>query len=117
MKKYIKQQRDYTVVGITAVIDAMVGDVERKAYGGGFDEVFSVVKDGVYYHYEVEGGREEASRYIIRAFNEGGMLCHAAIVARELKKPCVIGTKHATHFLKDGDMVEVDATRGIVRKL
>lgn len=71
MKKYIKQQRDYTVVGITAVIDAMVGDVERKAYGGGFDEVISIVKDGVYYHYEVEGGREEASRYILRAFNEG----------------------------------------------
>ena len=49
--------------------------------------------------------------------NEGGVLCHAAIVARELKKPCVIGTKHATHIFKDGDRVEVDAEKGIVRKL
>lgn len=49
--------------------------------------------------------------------NMGGLTCHAAIVARELKKPCVIGTKFATKILKDGDRVEVDAIRGIVRKL
>ena len=47
--------------------------------------------------------------------NEGGITCHAAIVARELKKPCVIGTKHATHVFKDGDKIEVDADQGIVR--
>jgi pyruvate,water dikinase len=46
--------------------------------------------------------------------NEGGVTCHAAIVAREMKKPCIIGTKIATHVLKDGDMVEVDAERGVV---
>ena len=49
--------------------------------------------------------------------DEGGILCHAAIVARELKKPCVIGTKIATQVLKDGDLVEVDAVAGIVKKL
>jgi phosphohistidine swiveling domain-containing protein len=49
--------------------------------------------------------------------DEGGMLCHAAIVARELRKPCIISTKAATQILKDGDRVEVDATKGIVRKL
>ena len=47
--------------------------------------------------------------------DEGGITCHAAIVSRELKIPCVIGTKIATRKLKDGDMVEVDATNGIVR--
>lgn len=49
--------------------------------------------------------------------DEGGLTCHAVIVAREMKKPCVIGTKVATEVLKDGDRVEVDAERGIVRKL
>lgn len=49
--------------------------------------------------------------------DEGGITCHAAIVARELKKPCIIGTKIATQVLKDGDMVEVDAERGVVRIL
>ncbi len=47
--------------------------------------------------------------------DEGGITCHASIVAREMKKPCVIGTKIATQVLKDGDIVEVDADKGIVR--
>jgi phosphohistidine swiveling domain-containing protein len=47
--------------------------------------------------------------------DEGGLLSHAAIVARELKKPCVVGTKIATQVLKDGDFVEVDADSGIVK--
>lgn len=49
--------------------------------------------------------------------DEGGITCHAAIVSRELKIPCVIGTKVATQVLKDGDRVEVDADRGVVRKI
>lgn len=49
--------------------------------------------------------------------NEGGLTCHAAIIARELKKPCVIGTKIATKIIKDGDLVEVDANKGIVKIL
>lgn len=49
--------------------------------------------------------------------DEGGLTCHAAIVARELGIPCIIGTKIATKVLKDGDLVEVDAEKGIVKKL
>ena len=45
----------------------------------------------------------------------GGITCHAAIVARELKKPCIIGTKIATKVLHDGDLVEVDANKEIVK--
>lgn len=48
---------------------------------------------------------------------EGGITSHAAVIARELKKPCIVGTKVATKVLHDGDMVEVDANKGIVRKL
>lgn len=46
--------------------------------------------------------------------DEGGITCHAAIVARELGLPCVIGTKIATQELKDGDEVEVNANHGVV---
>lgn len=53
-----------------------------------------------------------AGAYITDA---GGILCHAAIVSRELNKPCIIGAKIATKILKDGDMVEVDADKGVVR--
>ncbi|MFH1056714.1 MAG: PEP-utilizing enzyme [Candidatus Micrarchaeota archaeon] len=48
---------------------------------------------------------------------QGGVTSHAAIVSRELGIPCVIGTKIATRVLKDGDLVEVDANKGIVRKV
>ncbi len=48
---------------------------------------------------------------------EGGITSHAAIIARELGKPCVIGTKVATKVFQNGDEVEVDATKGIVRRV
>lgn len=49
--------------------------------------------------------------------DEGGMTAHAAIVSREFNIPCIVGAKIATKVLKDGDRVEVDATKGIVKKL
>jgi phosphoenolpyruvate synthase/pyruvate phosphate dikinase len=49
--------------------------------------------------------------------DEGGITCHAAIVARELEKPCVIATKIATRVIRTGDLIEVDANRGLVRIL
>ena len=51
------------------------------------------------------------------SLDRGGITSHAAIVAREMQKPCIIGTKVATQVLKDGDLVEVDADNGVVRIL
>lgn len=49
--------------------------------------------------------------------DEGGVTCHAAIISREMKKPCIIGTKNATKILKDGYNVEVNANTGVIRIL
>lgn len=49
--------------------------------------------------------------------DEGGLLSHTAIVARELKKVAIVGSKVATKILKDGDVVEVDANQGVIRIL
>lgn len=57
---------------------------------------------------------EKASAFVTDA---GGILSHAAITAREMKKPCVVGTKDATRVFKDGDKVEVDADKGTVKKI
>ncbi len=46
--------------------------------------------------------------------DSGGMTCHAAIVSRELGIPCVVGTGEATRRLRDGELVTVDATHGLV---
>lgn len=48
--------------------------------------------------------------------DEGGVTSHAAIVARELKKPCITGTKIATKLFHDGDILKVDANTGIITK-
>ena len=49
--------------------------------------------------------------------DEGGLTCHAAIVSREMNKPCIVGTLTATKLIKDNDIVEVNATKGIVQIL
>ncbi|RKG95096.1 phosphoenolpyruvate synthase [Corallococcus sp. CA053C] len=46
--------------------------------------------------------------------DSGGMTCHAAIVSRELRKPCVVGTRTATRVLRDGEEVTVDGSTGAV---
>ncbi|MEU1998194.1 phosphoenolpyruvate synthase [Nocardia gamkensis] len=47
--------------------------------------------------------------------DSGGMTCHAAIVARELGVPCVVGARTATTALTDGAVVTVDGSTGEVR--
>lgn len=49
--------------------------------------------------------------------NDGGALSHASIISRELSIPCIVGTTYATDILKDNDLVEVDANKGIVKIL
>lgn len=49
--------------------------------------------------------------------DEGGITCHAAIISRELKIPCIVGTRIATKVLKDSDLVKVDAERGTIKIL
>jgi phosphohistidine swiveling domain-containing protein len=63
---------------------------------------------------EYTGAMEKAAGFIT---DEGGITCHAAIIAREMGKPCVIGTQYATRFLKTGDRVELFADRGIIRRV
>lgn len=46
--------------------------------------------------------------------DEGGMSSHAAIISREFKIPCVVGTKVATRVLQTGDEIEVDGDKGVV---
>ena len=49
--------------------------------------------------------------------NRGGVLSHAGIIARELKKPTILATSNATEILQNGDMIELDAVNGIATLL
>ena len=44
--------------------------------------------------------------------NRGGRTCHAAIIARELGIPAIVGSVNATELLKDGDLVTVCCSEG-----
>lgn len=48
--------------------------------------------------------------------DHGGMMSHAAIVAREFNLPCIVGTRQATSVLKTGDKVTLDLVKGEVNK-
>ncbi len=48
--------------------------------------------------------------------DKGGLTSHAAVVSREMGTPCIVATKFGTTKLKDGDIVEVDATVGTVTR-
>lgn len=73
--------------------DVLVANLTNPNYNAAFEKIAAVVTD------------------------EGGILCHSAIMAREFSLPCVIGTKIATQVIQDGDLIEVDANKGIVTKL
>ena len=49
--------------------------------------------------------------------DDGGVLCHAAILAREFGIPCLTETKYATQLLQDGDTVFLDATNAYYKKI
>ncbi len=49
--------------------------------------------------------------------DEGGITSHAAVVSREFGIPCIIATHNATRTLKTGDLVEVDANQGVVKRI
>jgi len=49
--------------------------------------------------------------------DEGGIICHAAIIGREKRKPCVIGTGNATSVLRNGMQVRIDGDAGLVQVL
>ena len=47
--------------------------------------------------------------------DEGGILCHALVIAREFGIPCLVGTNVATYFLKDGYTIKVNADEGYAK--
>ena len=47
----------------------------------------------------------------------GGITCHASIISREMKIPCIVGTKIATKIFKNGDIISIDSNNQSVKKI
>lgn len=100
-----------TVTGVVRIINS--GNIEsvrrvRKEFKKGEILITEMTQPNI---------MDIASKSAAIVTDEGGMLSHAAIISRELKIPCVVGTHFATSVLKDGDLVEVDADKGIIKIL
>lgn len=91
------------VKGVVKVINRVV-DMEKMQYG---DVLVSLATTP-----NIVSAMKKAIAIVT---DEGGLTCHASIVSRELNIPCVIGTKFASKILKDGDVVEIDAEKGIIK--
>lgn len=114
-------QHDQTkeLTGSTAVLGKIKGTACVYRWGDDITEKMKVIKK---HPILIAGQTRPSMMPIIRqakgiVTDEGGVTSHAAIVSRELGIPSVIGTIHATKVFKDGDVVELDADHGTVRKL
>lgn len=121
--KSLVHQIDHTSITELTGSTAVAGNIQGKAcvyrWDDNLSEKLKVIKR---YPILITGQTRPSMMSIIRlakgiVTDEGGVTSHAAIVSRELGIPSVIGTVHATKVFKDGDMVEIDADNGIVRKL
>jgi pyruvate,water dikinase len=65
----------------------------------------------VAYHLEADARLQQFSGIVT---DQGGMNCHAAIIAREHGIPCIVGTGNATKKIHSGDLIEMDPFTGNV---
>jgi phosphohistidine swiveling domain-containing protein len=125
-KKYFKNE-NIEITGYAFVSDQPAGEIKGKvAYPGKIKGRVVLVIDRQD-RKKVKAGDilvspmttpemvPEMKKAVAIVTDEGGITCHAAIVAREMKKPCIIGTGNATQILHNGDMVEVDANKGVAK--
>jgi phosphohistidine swiveling domain-containing protein len=98
--------------------DKKINMIKGKAFvlttAFGADDVIKAMKPGeilvaTQTHPALVPYMKEASAILT---DEGGITCHAAIVSRELSKPCIIGTRLATKIIKMGDVIELNLASG-----
>ncbi len=109
-KKFSKDMDDKRIVGIVASKGKIKG---RVVIVKDRSELYKVKKDDILVAPlttpDFVIAMKKASAIIT---DLGGITSHAAIVSRELGKPCIVGTRNATKLLKDGDIIEINDENG-----
>lgn len=109
------------VRGTIAMKGKISGKVLLFQWGDDMSEKVKKIKDGEKIILVTGQTRPQLMPLIAKCSSivtdEGGITSHSAIVSRELGIPCIVGTRIATRVFKDGDIIEVDANLGVVKKL
>lgn len=111
-KEELEAQRTILVKGLGASPGVAGGAVKIYTEGTSLDEVKQ--GDVMVTQMTTPDMVPAMTRAAAIVTDEGGMTCHAAIVARELGIPCVVGASDATKVLKDGMKVTVHGQMGVV---
>ncbi|MFA6887937.1 MAG: PEP-utilizing enzyme, partial [Candidatus Woesearchaeota archaeon] len=118
LKKHVLEEKIEQISELKGMA-AYLGKVQGRAIIVNTKEDINKIKEGdILISYatspDILPAMKKAAAFVT---DHGGATCHAAIVAREMKKPCIIGTKYATKVINDNDIIEVDAYTGIVKKI
>jgi phosphoenolpyruvate synthase/pyruvate phosphate dikinase len=117
-EKEIKNKKTDIIKGMPTFQGIVVGTV-FKISEDNYQDIGKVLKNKKDYILVTPMTRPESVPFLKNAkaiiTDEGGITCHAAIVSREMKIPCVVGTRVASKLLKNGMKVEVDANKGVVK--
>jgi phosphohistidine swiveling domain-containing protein len=96
--------------GMTACPGKVVGDIAFWHDGADLSGKIVVLKLALPYQFT----QLSKARGIIT--EEGGLLSHASVIAREYNVPAIIGVASVLQHLSEGDRVELDADNGVVKK-
>ena len=119
LEDYIEKRNKESLMKIKKIkgIVAQKGNYKGKVYLVKDFRNLKNVKKGIVL--VVSQTRPQFNKFIKQAgaiiTDEGGMLCHASMLAREFKIPCIVGTRIATKVLKTGNIVEIDSKKGLIR--
>jgi pyruvate,water dikinase len=107
------------VIGTPACRGTVTGKAKVVPFCKDIEKHFSKIEKGDILIADTTG--PEMTEIIKKAaaivVNQGGQTTHAAVISREFNIPCVVGTNYATEIFKDGDILEVNANNGIVKKI
>lgn len=110
-KKYLGKIKE--IKGISAQEGRCIGKVQLIK---NFSKLKNIKEGAILVTYQV---RPQFNKFVKKAgaiiTDEGGILCHASMLSREFKIPCIVGTKIATEVLKTGDRVEINGSKGIIK--
>lgn len=112
-KGFIEEKKQEIVTGIVACKGRVIGTAKIVKT---IHDILKIAKGDVLItpmtHPDYIIAMKKAAAFVT---DEGGLLSHAAIVARELQTPCIVGTKNATKVFENGQRIEVDADKGTVK--